>query len=75
MATWMRPHLRPNEPKDPDHPDGVILSRAAADQDGRGWQLISSHGKLKFLFAHKLPDDAIEVETPDRVLDVGQSMN
>src|SRR4029077_6262325 len=37
-----------------------------------GWQLISNHGKLKFLFAHKLPDDAIEVETPDRVLDVGQ---
>jgi len=72
VATWMRPHLRPNEPKDADHPDGVILSRADTDQDGRGWQLISSHGKLKFLFAHKLPDDAIEVETPDRVLDVGQ---
>ncbi|MGC1902950.1 MAG: DUF1553 domain-containing protein [Candidatus Acidiferrum sp.] len=72
VATWMRPHLRPNEPKEADHPDGVILSRADADKDGRGWQFISNHGKLKFLFAHKLPDDAIEVETPDRVLDVGQ---
>ncbi len=72
VATWMRPQLRPNEPKEPEHPDGVILSRADADQDGRGWQLISDHGRLKFLFAHKLPDDAIEVETPDRVLEVGQ---
>ena len=72
VATWMRPDLRPNEPKEADHPDGVILSRADANQDGRGWQLVSDHGKLKFLFAHKLPDDAIEVETPDRVLDVGQ---
>ena len=41
VATWMRPHLRPNEPKEADHPDGVILSRADADHDGRGWQLIS----------------------------------
>jgi Protein of unknown function (DUF1553)/Protein of unknown function (DUF1549)/Concanavalin A-like lectin/glucanases superfamily len=72
VATWMRPHLRPNEPKEADHPDGVILSRADAEHDGRGWQLISDHGKLKFLFAYKLPDDAIEVETPARVLEVGQ---
>ncbi len=72
VATWMRPHLRPNEPKEADHPNGVILSRADSDQDGRGWQLVSDHGKLKFVFAHKLPDNAIEVETPDRVLDVGQ---
>jgi mono/diheme cytochrome c family protein len=72
VATWMRPHLRPNEPKDPNHPDGVILSRADANQDGRGWQLISNKGKLKFVLAHKSPDEAIEVETPDRVLAVGQ---
>jgi Protein of unknown function (DUF1553)./Protein of unknown function (DUF1549)./Planctomycete cytochrome C. len=72
VATWMRPHLRPNEPKDPNLPDGVILSRADANQDGRGWQLIADKGKLKFVLAHKLPDEAIEVETPDRVLAVGQ---
>ncbi len=72
VSTWMRPHLRPNEPKEAEHPDGVILSRADADHDGRGWQLISEHGRLKFVFAHKLPDDAIEVETPDRVLYVGE---
>jgi len=72
VATWMRPHLRPNEPKDPNLPDGVILSRADANQDGRGWQLISNHGKLKFVLAHKLPDEAIEVETIDKVLAVGQ---
>jgi hypothetical protein len=72
VATWMRPHLRPNEPKDPNLPDGVILSRADANQDGRGWQLISDKGKLKFVLAHKLPDEAIEVETPDKVLAVGQ---
>jgi hypothetical protein len=72
IATWMRPHLRPNEPKESDHPDGVILSRAESDQDARGWQLISDHGRLKFVFAHKLPDNAIEVETPGRVLYVGE---
>jgi hypothetical protein len=72
VATWMRPHLRPNEPKDPNLPDGVILSRADAHQDGRGWQLISDKGKLKFVLAHKLPDEAIEVETLDKVLAVGQ---
>ena len=72
VAAWMRPHLRPNEPKDANLPDGVILSRADANQDGRGWQLISNKGKLKFVFAHKLPDEAIEVETPDKVLAVGQ---
>jgi mono/diheme cytochrome c family protein len=72
VAAWMRPHLRPNEPKDPGLPDGVILSRADAAQDGRGWQLLSNKGQLKFVLAHKLPDEAIEVETPDKVLAVGQ---
>jgi len=72
VASWMRPHLRPNEPKDPSLPDGVIFSRADANQDGRGWQLISNKGKLKFVLAHMSPDDAIEVETPDKVLAVGQ---
>ena len=72
VAAWMRPHLRPNEPGNPDLPDGVILSRADANQDGRGWQLISDKGHLKFVLAHKLPDEAIEVETPYKVLAVGQ---
>ena len=72
VATWMRPHLRPNEPSNPGLPDGVILSRADANQDGRGWQLISDKGYLKFVLAHKLPDEAIEVQTPDKVLAVGQ---
>ncbi len=72
VATWLHPHLRPNEPKDQALPDGVILSRADADQSGRGWQLISNHGQLKFILAHKLPEEAIEVETPEKVLAVGQ---
>src|SRR5262252_1784565 len=72
VATWMRPHLRPNEPRDPNLPDGVILSRADANQDGRGWQLISNKGRLKFVLAHKSPDEVIEVETIDKVLAVGQ---
>src|SRR5215471_18635482 len=72
VATWMRPHLRPNEPKDPNLPDGVILSRADANQDGRGWQLVSDKGQLKFVLAHKLPEEAIEVETPYKVLAVGR---
>jgi hypothetical protein len=72
VATWLRPHLRPNEPKNDDLPDGVILSRADANQDARGWQLISNKGRLTFVFAHKLPDEAIQVETTDRVLEVGR---
>jgi hypothetical protein len=72
VAAWMRPHLRPNEPKDGNLPDGVILARADANQDNRGWQLISNKGHLKFALAHKMPDEAIEVETADKVLAVGQ---
>ena len=72
IATWMRPHLRPNEPKDGNLPDGVILSRADSTQDGRGWQLISRKGRLQFVLAHKLPDEALEVETPEKVFAVGQ---
>jgi hypothetical protein len=72
VATWLRPHLRPNEPKNEDLPDGVILSRADANQDSRGWQLVSSKGRLTFVLAHKLTDEAIQVETPDKVLEVGR---
>ena len=72
VAIWMRPHLRPNEPRHGTQPDGVILARADANQDGRGWQLISDQGQLKFVLAHKLPDEAMQVETPDNVLTVGQ---
>lgn len=72
VATWLRPHLRPNEPKNEGLPDGVILSRADANQDGRGWQLVSSKGRLTFVLAHKLTDEAIQVETTDKVLEVGR---
>jgi len=72
VATWLHPHLRPLEPRDEAKPDGVILARADANQNGRGWQLISSKGKLTFVLAHELPDDAIRVETKERVLAVGR---
>lgn len=72
FATWLHPHLRPLEPKDEGKPDGVILSRAEATQDSRGWQLISSKGKLAFVLAHKLPDNAIQIETKEKVLAVGR---
>jgi mono/diheme cytochrome c family protein len=72
VATWLRPHLRPLEPKDEGKPDGVILSRAEATEDNRGWQLIASKGKLTFVLAHKVPDDAIQVETRAKVLAVGR---
>ena len=72
VATWLHPHLRPLEPKDEGKPDGVILSHAEASQDGRGWQLISNKGKLTFVLAHKLADDAIQVQTKEKVLAVGR---
>jgi hypothetical protein len=72
VTSWVQPHLRPLEPKDENKPDGVILSRAEATQDGRGWQLATSKGKLAFVLAHKLPDEAIQVETKEKVLAVGR---
>jgi hypothetical protein len=72
VASWVQPHLRPLEAKDGDKPDGVILSRAEATQDGRGWQLAISKGKLTFTLAHKVPDEAIQVETTEKVLAVGR---
>jgi Protein of unknown function (DUF1553)/Protein of unknown function (DUF1549)/Planctomycete cytochrome C/Concanavalin A-like lectin/glucanases superfamily len=72
VASWVQPHLRPLEPKDENKPDGVILSRGETTQDGRGWQLLTSKGKLTFILAHKLPDEAIQVETKEKVLAVGR---
>jgi len=72
VATWVQPHMRPLEPKDENKPDGVILSRAEATQDGRGWQLATTKGKLAFTIAHKIPDEAIRVETKEKVLAVGR---
>jgi Protein of unknown function (DUF1553)/Protein of unknown function (DUF1549)/Concanavalin A-like lectin/glucanases superfamily/Planctomycete cytochrome C len=72
VASWVQPHLRPLEPKDENKPDGVILSRGEATQDGRGWQLLTSKGKLAFILAHKQPDEAIQVETTEKVLAVGR---
>jgi mono/diheme cytochrome c family protein len=72
VASWVQPHLRPLEPKDENKPDGVMLSRGEATQDGRGWQLLTSKGNLTFILAHKLPDEAIRVETKEKVLAVGR---
>jgi mono/diheme cytochrome c family protein len=72
VATWLRPQLRPIEAKDENKPDGVILSRAEAAQDNRGWQFVATKGKLAFILANKTPDDAIHLETKDKVLTVGR---
>jgi len=72
VASWVQPHLRPLEPKDNSKPDGVILSRADATQDSRGWQIATTKGKVRFVLAHKLPDDAMQVETTEKVLAVGR---
>jgi len=72
VGTWVRPHLRPLESKDEEKPAGVILSAADAGQNQRGWQLNVAKGKLQFLLAHTAPDNAIEVETKEKVLAEGR---
>jgi len=72
VATWVRPHLRPLESKDEEKPAGVILSAADAGQNQRGWQLNVAKGKLQFLLAHTAPDNAIAVETKEKVLIEGR---
>jgi len=64
--------LRPLESKDEDKPTGVILSAADAGQNQRGWQLNITKGKLQFLFASAAPDNAIHLETKERVLVEGR---
>src|SRR6266576_3478541 len=72
VGTWLRPHLRSLEAKDEEKPAGVILSAADAGQKQRGWQLRVSKGKLGFVLAHEMPDNAIQVETKQRMLTVGR---
>ena len=72
VAFWLRPDLRPLESKDKKKPDGVILARANAKQDSRGWQLRIREGKLEFTLTHKSPQNAVTVETKQRVLIEGR---
>jgi len=72
VGTWLRPNLRPLESKDEEKPAGVILSAADAGQKLGGWQLRLSKGKLGFVLAHEMPDNAIQVETKQRVLVEGR---
>src|ERR1051325_592529 len=72
VGTWVRPHLRPLESKDEEKPAGVILSAADAGQSQRGWQLTVSKGKLQFLLASAAPDNAIHLETKEKVLIEGR---
>jgi hypothetical protein len=72
VGTWLRPNLRPLEYKDEEKPSGVILSAGDAGQKQQGWQLRVSKGKLGFVLAHEMPDNAIQVETKQRVLIEGR---
>ncbi len=72
VTFWLRPDLRPLESKDNKKPDGVILARADAKEDSRGWHLRIKERKLAFTLAHKAPDNAITVETKDTVLIEGR---
>jgi len=75
VGTWLRPNLRPLEYKDEEKPTGVILSAADAGQKQQGWQLRVSKGKLGFILTHEMPDNAIQVETKQRVLAEGRWNN
>jgi mono/diheme cytochrome c family protein len=66
MATWVRPYLRPLEAKDKKQPNGVILARADATQQQRGWQLRVVKGKLAFTLANQAPANAITIETKEK---------
>ena len=72
VAFWLRPDLRPLESKDKKKPDGVILARANAKEDSQGWQLRIREGKLEFTLAHKFPQNAITVQTNEKVLIEGR---
>jgi hypothetical protein len=72
VAFWLRPDLRPLESKDAKKPDGVILSRANANQDSRGWQLRIDKQKLAFTLTHRGPHNAATVETKEAALIEGR---
>ncbi len=72
VAFWVRPDLRPLESKDAKQPSGVIVARANAKEDSRGWQLRINQRKLAFTLTHAGPHNAAAVETKEKVLIEGR---
>ena len=72
IAFWLRPDLRPLESKDAKLPNGVIVARANAKEDSRGWQLRINHRKLAFTLTHAGARNAATVETKEKVLIEGR---
>jgi mono/diheme cytochrome c family protein len=72
VAFWLRPDLRPLDSKDAKQPSGVIVARANAKEDSRGWQLRINQRKLAFTLTHAGPHDAAAVETKEKVLIEGR---
>lgn len=72
VSFWLRPDLRPLESKDAKQPNGVILARANAKEDSRGWQLRINQRKLAFTLAHAGQRNAATVETKEKVLIEGR---
>ena len=72
VAFWLRPDLRPLESKDAKLPSGVIVARADAKEDSRGWQLRIKQRKLAFTLTHAGARNAATVETKEKVLIEGR---
>lgn len=72
LSFWLRPDLRPLESKDAKLPTGVIIARANAKEDSRGWQLRINERKLAFTLTHAGPKNAATVETKEKVLIEGR---
>ena len=72
VAFWLRPDLRPLESKDAKLPNGVIVARANAKEDSRGWQLRINQRKLVFALTHAGASNAATVETKEKVLIEGR---
>jgi mono/diheme cytochrome c family protein len=72
VSFWLRPDLRPLESKDAKQPSGVIVARASAKEDSRGWQLRINERKLAFTLTHAGPHNAAAVETKEKVLIEGR---
>jgi mono/diheme cytochrome c family protein len=72
VSFWLRPDLRPLESKDAKQPSGVIVARASAKEDLRGWQLRINQRKLAFTLTHAGPRNAAAVETKEKVLIEGR---
>jgi len=57
---WLRPNLRPLESKDEEKPTGVILSGGIRGKSSWAAMRVTK-GKLGFVLAHEMPDNAIQV--------------